>query len=233
MVQIEFAVFTKGVFTIKKFISVLLAALMLITILPMSALAAEADSAQAEEMISMAVQAFPEYADRIQAKQNSISPFALQPSESAEPIYAQKTLDNGDQLIYQENLDGNAYVIHAARNDDYKPTYTVTDSATGTGYAYREITIKVTAVASSDVFYAKKVQFTHTQNGTSHIQSAGNLSSSTTTQNSAVIVRADGTNSNPAEVVYRATFRNGRNPLDPDITLRVTGTNFSITAKPH
>lgn len=189
-------------------------------------------------MLSIACTAFPEYADRIMegaGYSNDVESNSnmQKQARAAGNIYASKELADGTQVTYQENLDGSAYIILAENAYGYDPTYNITDSATGTGYAYREITIRVSAIGSSQVFYAKQVQFTQTRNGTAHISSTGYLSDSTTEDQWMDSKIEDGTSANPAKIVYRAVFSSSSGPLDPVITLKVDPNNFYITAVPY
>lgn len=221
----------------KKFLSFLTSVLLALAVFPLHSFALTEPVSEYDEMLTIACEAFPEYASKIQEKCLDSSGRSASNSQSvglnAINVYETRQLDANTQVAYQEDLEGNVFIILASSDPTYSPSYTITDSATGTGYSYREITIEVSAVGHSQVFRVDKVQFTYVQGGSCEIGNTGTFENATTKNCTVYSEKLTGNNSSPAYVNYRTDFVGLRQTLDAIITLNVTPSGFSISANPY
>ena len=118
----------------KKVISLCLAALMLMTVLPFSALAANANMSERDQLIALACDTFPEYASKIRGEGLSIDS-VLRSTQSRELVIEEtRSLSESESISYIEYSDGSVYLLDYYIIPEYFYVDSSSDSATSTLY---------------------------------------------------------------------------------------------------
>lgn len=215
----------------KKVICTMLSILFVLSILPFGVFAAEESSSEHNRLMKAARDVFPEFSDKLESSMTSPRTVMSCSNEPSEAIVSEtKLVDDYTLLTYQENSDGNVYVIEATSSSPFTSTYYITDSATGTGYASRTITIRVTATFTSQVFIADNVSFTQIQGGGAALASTGSFSRASTRGNIVANHSPLNVSKSSVFVLYHCIFDHSTNPINAEIDLTVTEANFSIRA---
>lgn len=130
-------------------------------------------------------------------KVSHVNPCVLTVSET-------KQLNENQQISYLEYSNG--AVVLALADNVYDASYTVVESSSGSGYAYRKVNIKAVCNYGAGTFWARGVEYTTTQGGEYTISNTGSLSSSTTTNTQLSYSNLHGQGATPAYVSYYAMF---------------------------
>lgn len=216
----------------KKTICAILAILFLFSALPSEVLAAERKNDEHDRLIMAAKEAFPEHSVKLANSETlacSEAPCSDAPSQ--QKIIETKLVDEHTLLTYQENSDGSVYIIETTSSNPFTPTYTITDSATGSGYVSRTITVRVTATFTSQVFIVDDIALTHVQGAGASVESTGNFSRATTRNNAVE-------NHSPlhkvgfdAFVLYTCNFDHASTPINARIDLSITSRTITVQAE--
>lgn len=160
----------------KKQLAIFCAFLLLIAIIPQNAVAYENIDLSRDELIDLACDVFPEYAEIIQGK-NALNTNLNRSSQSNElVVYETRSISDQNTIFYMQYSDGVAY----AGNLYCYPEVAVTNTSTGGGATACTCTITMTCNYSYEVFRAQNVKFTIVGQGNDMITDMGNISSSTT-----------------------------------------------------
>ena len=215
----------------KKTICKILAILFVFAVLPSEAFAAKGGNNEHDRLMMEARKAFPEHSVKLADSEGQpCSEAPCTDSPTQQEIYETKLVDEHTLLTYQENSDGSIYIIETTSSDPFTSTYFITDSATGTGYARRTITIRVTANFTSQVFIADNVTFTHVQGAGASVGSTGTFSRATTRNNSVANHSPINSVSSSAFVLYWCNFDLASTPINAEINLTILQNSFSIRA---
>ena len=192
----------------KKFLSLLIAFAMVFTVFPFTAFASE-NTYEEIQIATKACAAFPEYADKIQAKLQNADAQIAAFSDSPRTIVTNETRDISDKesITYTEFSDGlillaSSSVSHSVSSggsstSGSKTTYTITISTSLVGYS--GCTAKL-----------KNVKYVIDTSGYDKITSAGTTEKGTNcTGCSARISRSTETSSQKAEMVASITYLYG------------------------
>lgn len=184
----------------KRTMSILLALSLLLLLF---SIPAGAESNGEDELFSAARAAFPEYASKIHMNDGAaVQSIARQ--SGVLTVFETKQLNEHQQLSYMEYSNG--AVVLALADNVYDASYTVVESSSGSGYAYRKVNIKAVCNYGSGTFWARGVEYTTTQGGEYTISNTGSLSDSTTTRTSLSYTNLHGQGATPAYVSYYAMF---------------------------
>ena len=180
----------------KRFISVVLTCILILTMLPIGTFAAETDTTR-QDLEQLACTIFPEYADTIRGE-NIGNVRSVASNDLV--ICITRPVSEDATMTYTEYANGIAVATYCSH------TLTITESKAGTGYAYRKADIKMICNASSQYLYVKGLEYTFVQNGYDTINNAGSTSQSTTFAASSSILSATETASNFASASYYGAF---------------------------
>ena len=143
----------------KKLISVCLALVLLLTTIPFSAFAVDETASESAEIVALACEVFPEYADRIN---NTPHHSAMARTVEPKTIIADETRFAGDSsyLNYKEYSDGTILLTQVRNNDgdDFKYDLTTNSYSTGAGATTANITVKAYYDGTYSAGYFKLVQ---------------------------------------------------------------------------
>lgn len=161
----------------KKLISSILVALIILSTVAAPAYAAELDTITLNEAVDLACDVFPEYEAQIRGNnpiQKGISRNV--DNNLSENIVVSETriAEDGEIFTYQEDTRGTVVVTFTHGS-------TLVDSSSGTGYAYRKCALVAYCNVSSEVLQVKNFEYTHVQGGYDTINSYGSTNSSTAT----------------------------------------------------
>lgn len=192
----------------KRFLSIFLALVMLLAVMPVSTYAAET-KAERDILLEKACAAFPEYASKIAADNAPIATYSAQQERTV--VFSETRELAGNELIsYTEYSDGLALLSSVTPNRSV--TY---NSTTTTGARTKvDITVKATCSGVNSYFKASNVKYTIEQYGTDCITSIGTPkaypSSNTSYDNCqyhSYSLNSYETSSSNAYVAYSLSFR--------------------------
>ncbi len=161
----------------KKLISSILVALIILSAVAAPAYATEVDTVSLTEAVEMACDVFPEYEDQIRGNNPIQKAFSRNADNNLLGdivVCETRSTEDGEFFSYQEDTRGIVVVTFTHGS-------TLVDSATGTGYAYRKCNLVMYCNISSEVLQVKNFEYTHVQNGYDSISSFGSTNSSTAT----------------------------------------------------
>lgn len=183
----------------KKFLSMFLAAMLILTMIPMGAMAAEEDTSEYDELIALACEVFPEHADAIRGGA-STTYARSNTSESAEILFSEtRSINENESIGITTYASGVTIVVHS---DSSTFTVTNTDSSYGAdgtdlvGYA----SFTVAASNVSGYFKLSNVGFKVQEDGTSYFTYSG---SPTVTNDNITYNRSTYTS---AKIAYKIYF---------------------------
>lgn len=196
----------------KKLISFILAAVVLLGLVPVHALASESSSITREDVIAMACEVFPEHEAQIRGD----TPIQVASSRNANDdllgnivVCETRMNENGEIFTYRQYSRGLSFVqcFLDIRN-------LVTSS--GSGYANRKCDLYFTCNASDEVLIVKNFSYTLVQGGYDVINNYGTINTST------AIAKITGYQlrenaSNNAYVNYSATYTPNVQSIHADI----------------
>ena len=159
----------------KKLISSILVALIIMSAMAVPAYAAEVDTVTHNEAIELACNVFPEY----EAKIRGDHPIKKDFSRNADNKYFENIVvcetritGDGEIFTYQEDTRGSVIVTFTHNS-------TIVASASGSGYAYRKCNVVVYCSLSDEVLQVEGFEYSHAQGQYDSIISYGNTNSST------------------------------------------------------
>lgn len=195
----------------KKLISVCLALVMLLTAFPVNAFAAENTDSEYDQLMELACEVFPEYADRINNTPNRSTT-----ARSVEPktVVADETRFVGDSsyLNYKEYSDGTILLTQVRNNDgdDFKYDLTTNSYSTGAGATTANITVKAYYAGgnTSSYFKLSNMIYTTVSNGYDTINSTGTASTTSgcSVMSGYPITVLNESASGPAKIEYRLKY---------------------------
>ena len=192
----------------KRFLSIFLALVMLLAVMPVSTYAAET-KAERDILLEKACAAFPEYASKIAADNAPIATYSAQQERTV--VFSEtRELAGYEFISYTEYSDGLALLSSVTPNRSV--TY---NSTTTTGARTKvDITVKATCSGVSSYFKASNVKYTIEQYGTDCITSIGtpkaypsSTPGSDNCQYYGYNLNPYEANSSPAWVAYSLSFR--------------------------
>lgn len=161
----------------KKLISSILVALIILSAVAAPAYAAEVDTFTLNDAVELACDVFPEY--EVQIRGNN--PIQKDFSRNADNGFFENIVvcetritEDGEIFTYQEDARG-AVVVTFTHGSS------LVDSSSGTGYAYRKCNLVMYCNVSSEILQVKNFEYTHVQGGYDVINSYGSTDSSTAT----------------------------------------------------
>lgn len=188
----------------RKYLAMLLAAVMLLTMMPLGAAAAETDTSERDELIALACEVFPEYTNKI--KNKSIGANLLSRTSGQRELVATETrsVPDGETLIYSEYSDG----VVLLTEYDFGKEVTYVDRQTGAGITTTTVNIKATCSGTSGYFQLTNVVYTLVSSSYDMINDTGSAS----TTGNCSITKAyspvlNETASGNAKLVYSLQFR--------------------------
>lgn len=161
----------------KKLISSVLAALIILSVVSAPAYAAEVDTVTLNDAVELACDVFPEYEAQIRGNNPIQKDFSRNAGNNLfENIVVCETriTEDGEIFTYQEDARG-AVVVTFTHGS------TLVDSSSGTGYAYRKCNLVMYCSVSSEILQVKGFEYTYVQGGYDVINSYGSTGSSTAT----------------------------------------------------
>ena len=151
----------------KRFLSIFLAFVMLLAVMPVSTYAAEAKT-ERDILLEKACAAFPEYASKIAADNVPIATYSAQQERTV--VFSETRELAGNELIsYTEYSDGLALLSSVTPNSSVKYNGT-TDVGTQIKV---DITVTATCSGVNSYFKASNIKFTIEEYGYDHIDSIG------------------------------------------------------------
>lgn len=190
----------------KRLLSALVTVMLLLAMIPASAVAAETETSERDALISLACNVFPEYATKI-CSDVPLATYGLTQNTNSKELVTTETrnISETEQIIYSEYSDGTVYLVGSTINPWYLVDSGVSDSSSSTVYTGRFIiTSNVNENALLIINYIKYA----TVNGASnYIISKGSATTESSAELcSAVITRSTQSGSTPAEIKYDLHF---------------------------
>ena len=155
----------------KKFLSMLLAAVMLMIVMPLSVAAAENGNFEPEELIALACEAFPEYEDAIRGE-TSTAFSHTRTSDSREIVFSEtRAISANESIGITQYAGGDVVIVYSDSN------YTVEKTASSASNVANDIigsaSFQVTCSGISGTFNLKNVGFIIHQDGSGYFTSYG------------------------------------------------------------
>lgn len=151
----------------KNCLSLILALVLMLTVLPMGALAAE-NTSERDEILEKACVAFPEYAAKIAA--DTLPASALRSAEPQKMVFTEtRAISENEFIVYTEYSDG-LVVLDQGVMDKEVIYNSTNDVATAINV---DITVKATCTDTSAYFKVSNIKFTINTNSYDRINSIG------------------------------------------------------------
>lgn len=196
----------------KRLISSILIALIIMCVVSTPAYAVEAVTVTFDDAVELACDVFPEYEAGIRGNnpiQKDICRNSTNNLLDNIVVCETRITEDGEIFTYQEDASGVVVVTFSYGS-------TLVDSAYGTGYAYRKCNLAVYCNVSDEVLYVKNFEYTHVQNGYDVINSYGSTNSSTATVRY-VVGNTQETATMNAFVRYYASFTANKQGLSGEV----------------
>lgn len=151
----------------RRYLSVILAVIMLLTMLPFPTVAAK-DISERNEIIELACQVYPEFANKIRYQKITTS----NNTRSADPILVysdSRNVSNNEILLYSEYSNG----VILLTDYNFDEVVTTVDSVTGAGATACTINIKATCSNISGYFQINDFRYTLVSSAYDRIDSLG------------------------------------------------------------
>lgn len=206
----------------KRALSVLLAAVMLLTMIPFGVLAAEEDSTDRYIVIARACEAFPEYATTIRGE--SASTYGLARSSGEKELVVEETRAYSDNITisYLGYSDGTAYILQNTYTCDRTTTATEVVESAKINYT---CTLGMYSSYNDEQVIVKGVKYQIYTNGYDSILSQGTITKDTSYRSAYVSVKYNEDSSGYAYISYDIDFTNPGNPPDEIIFRFYVGGN--------
>ncbi|MBQ3192453.1 MAG: hypothetical protein IJB59_02655 [Oscillospiraceae bacterium] len=156
----------------KKLLSAILAMIMLLTMLPIGTSAAETGNSERDELIALACEVFPEYAEKIHGDGLSTSGNTSRTISAPELIKEEtRCISDSNKITYSEFSDGSVYITNSNLNLWYMTDNSVSDNSTTTVYTGH---IAITCNFNGDAYICiKNLKFALVNGGNDYIISGG------------------------------------------------------------
>lgn len=223
--------FAKRRLHMKKLLSLCLAAILLVTMLPVNVFAAETPLYTREDLIASACNVFPEYASKISNIVPSSSSEQRQILESKMLVKTEtRKLNENEQITYNEYSDGTVYVVGSNLTVlDYTDSSTTGNPATTIYTGHISITSNVNGDA---LLIIEQIKYATVKGGNDYIISKGSVTYKYFAELvTSYISRQTQSNSNPAEITYRLNIRSADGTEVEPFTLYFRVINDSRTIK--
>lgn len=201
-------IYEKEIVNMKKCMAMLLTLALLLTLIPLSASAAESPSGY-ESLVQKAVSAFPEHANKLQNPDNSAI-FQSRGVTSRELLISEtRPISDREYVTYAEYSDGLILL------SGYEFTADTTTVSYVTGSTYRNITIDIEATCVNDVgyngyFYLEGVSYSLRDNEFDVITNPGTASrTGYCTSATRTVYTANESNTTYARIAYALCFQLG------------------------
>lgn len=189
----------------KKVISLCLALFILFATMPVVH-ATDSSVNTHEELINLACEVYPEYANKIR-NQKILPSSHARSSEPPELIYSDsRDTSNGGTLLYSEYSNG----VILLTNYTPKKEVTVVDSNTGAGATAYTINISATCSGTNGTFTAKNVKYTTISSSYDRIDSVGTHDEYTPEMNGYIACSLQNVTPNPYVVMNESASGNAR-----------------------
>lgn len=129
----------------RKYLAMLLAAVMLLTMMPLGAAATETDTSERDELIALASEVFPEYANQICEERIGTYAVSRGLGQRELVVTESRSVSDTETLIYSEYSDG----IVLLTDYDFEKEVTYVDRQTGAGITTTTVDIKATCTGVS------------------------------------------------------------------------------------
>lgn len=190
----------------KRLLSVLAVMLLLLTMLPFSAVAVETETSERELLISSACKVFPEYATKICSDIHSTTYGLNQRTNRKELVVTEtRSISENEQITYSEYSDGSVYLVGASINPWYLVDSGVSDSSSTTVYTGRFII--TSNVNENALVVINNIKYAIVNGAPNYIISKGSATYEDSAELcSAVITRTTQNGNLPAEIKYDVHF---------------------------
>lgn len=216
----------------RKHLSLLLAAVLLFTMLPFNVLASE-NTSEREELLALACEAFPEYADKIMHNPpipTSATRSATQNNTVTLVTTETRNLSDSTRLTYTEYSDG---LIFLTETEDKYYKEVTTESYSSSAYAvHATISIKGTSNVNQSYFILDNVSYSLYNGSYDEFTNTGTMSTTpyVTVCQYYPSIRAKETASDSALIAYRFNWLNPNDPSDfRNSLLTITIQNNNVT----
>lgn len=170
----------------KRVLSILLAAVLLLTMMPFAAFADESEASVHDELIAQACEVFPEYAEIIRGSGEMISPFVTYSTGNVVVYSETRSISDNHSMTISQYSDG---AVAISDLSGFTSTLTDFDSV---GYTTRDVitaSFKVTMSGASGYFCLNNFKCSIFHSDYDRIDSVGTISCSGATYNSSAITK--------------------------------------------
>lgn len=210
----------------KRFLSALFAAVLLLTMLPFGAFAAEDESSERDKLIAQACAVFPEYASAIRGETASANSLP-QSSDCNEKIFEEhREISETAGMSITGYRSGDVYITHYAL-DGYELTYSTSNVSSSVSGVRGFVSFEATCSNAGGLFKLKNVQFQIQYNGSDYFMSYGTpYYDDTTTQ-----INEDYVSLSASRIYYPITFNaNAAGHAHAEADFAVTFSNDKVYA---
>ncbi len=214
----------------RKRLSLILATILLLTMVPYSTLAVE-DTSGRDELLALGCEVFPEYTDKIMSPNVTLSLGRSSTSNTREVVKSEvRAVSETENLTYTEYSDGLVLLTSV----EFPVTVTTIDSETSSFSSNYTITIKATCSEASGYFQLSNVKYSIIRSAYDTITSEGTKSSSGKCWESSdgYYFNATETSSKKAFISYRLCWQFADYPgyvYNSLLTLEVGQNSASVT----
>ena len=190
----------------KRLLSALAVMLLLLTMLPFSAVAVETETSERELLISLACKVFPEHATKICSDIHSTTYGLNQRTNRKELVVTEtRSISENEQITYSEYSDGSVYLVGASIDPWYLVDSGVSDSSSTTVYTGRFII--TSNVNENALVVINNIKYAIVNGAPNYIISKGSATYEDSAELcSAVITRTTQNGNLPAEIKYDVHF---------------------------
>ena len=155
----------------KRVLSILLAAVLLLTMMPFAAFADESEASERDRLLAQACEVFPEYASMIRGEY--VAPQNLPQDGSNEKLFEEhRDISDTTTMSIVGYMSGDVYVV-AQKMGDYELTYSTSNVSSSVTGGRGFVTFNATCTNSSGLFKLKDVQFQILYNASDYFMSYG------------------------------------------------------------
>lgn len=213
----------------KRYISILLVMLILLSVLPMGAFAAKDGTVERDELIALACEVFPEYASKIRGEELTATNGLQRTTLSREIVKTEtRPVSENETISYVEYSDGTVYLANSEVYLLYSPHSSFPDNSTTDVYVGSLI---ITSNLNDDaLIIISNIKYAVVSNSADYVISVGNATSEySASLEHAEITREYQSGSKPAEIKYDVHFTTADgSDTDPfDVYFRVIDGNCS------
>ena len=165
----------------KRVMSILLAAVLLLTMMPFAAFADESEASKRDELLAQACEVFPEYASMIQGE--NVAPQSLPQDGGNEKLFEEyRDISDTTTMSIVGYMSGDVYITKQTTSG-YEITYSTSNVSSGVTGVRGFVTFDATCSNAPGLFTLKDVQFQILYNASDYFMSYGTpIYDNTTTQ---------------------------------------------------